>query len=346
MAWNDFNNKAIIGTAPVEADGSAYFAVPADKFVYFQLLDEKGMLVQSMRSGTIARPGEHAGCVGCHEYRLGTAAHNPTPLAMRRGPSKLTPWYGPPRNFSYLVEVQPAFDRNCVSCHDYGKEAGKKLNLAGDVNSCFNTSYVELRSKGQVQVVGAGPAPVLMPLTWGSHVSRLAEVLLKGHGKPEIDSQVKLSREDFDRIVTWIDLNAPYYPEYAGGMYRDNAYGRCPLDGNQVQKLASLTGVNVAGDMLQASFTRPEISPCLARIPDKNDPRYKEALAILQAGKEALAKHPRPDMPGFKLDNPVEIKQQVQVRYAPAGRGAVAGGHRRGGKKYDHPRTSLPKKNP
>ena len=78
MGWNDFNNKAILGTAPVEADGSAYFAVPADKFVYFQLLDEKGMLVQSMRSGTIARPGEQAGCVGCHEYRLGAAATIPS----------------------------------------------------------------------------------------------------------------------------------------------------------------------------------------------------------------------------------------------------------------------------
>jgi hypothetical protein len=309
MAWNDFNNKAILGTAPVEADGSAYFAVPADKFVYFQLLDEKGMLVQSMRSGTTARPGEHAGCVGCHEYRLGAAA-NTAPLAMRRGPSRLTPWYGPPRNFGYLAEVQPVLDRNCVSCHDYGKDAGKTLNLAGDLNSCFNTSYVELRKKNYVQVVGAGPARVLMPMTWGSHLSRLTEILLKGHGKAEIDRQVKLSREDFDRIVTWIDINAPYYPEYAAGTYRDNPCGRCPLDDNQVRTLASLTGVNVAGEMWQANFTRPELSPCLARIPDRNGPRYKQALAILDAGKQALAKHPRPDMPGFKLENPLEIEQQ------------------------------------
>ena len=261
MAWDDFNNKAIIGAAPVEADGSAYFAVPADKFVYFQLLDEKGMLVQSMRSGTIARPGEQAGCVGCHEYRLGTIASNAAPLAMRRGPSKLTPWYGPTRNFGYLAEVQPVFDRKCVSCHDYGKDAGKKLNLARDLNACFNTSYTELRKKGYVHVVGAGPARVLMPMTWGSHTSRLAEILLQGHDKPQIDRQVKLSHEDFDRIVTWIDINAPYYPEYAGGMYRDNAFGRCPLDGNQLERLAGLTGVNVSIDMLQASFTRRRSAP-------------------------------------------------------------------------------------
>jgi hypothetical protein len=332
MAWNDFNNKAIVGTAPVEADGSAHFAVPADKFVYFQLLDEKGMLVHSMRSGTIARPGEHAGCIGCHEYRLGTVASNSLPLAMRRGPSKLKAWYGPPRNFGYLTEVQPAFDRSCVSCHDYGKEAGKKLNLAGDINACFNTSYVELRSRGYVQVVGAGPPQVLMPMTWGSPVSRLTKTLLQGHGKPEIDREVKLSHEDFDRIVTWIDLNAPYYPEYAGGSYRDHTFGRCPLNGEQVHKLSSLTGVDIAQNMLQASFTRPELSPCLARIPDKNDSRYKEALAILTAGKEALAKHPRPDMAGFALDNPLEIEQQRKfdmLRQAEANsRAAIVAGQK------------------
>ena len=69
MAYNDFNNKRILGTVPVEEDGSAYFAVPADRFVYFQLLDENKMMVQSMRSGTITRPGETNGCVGCHESR-------------------------------------------------------------------------------------------------------------------------------------------------------------------------------------------------------------------------------------------------------------------------------------
>ena len=196
---------------------------------------------------------------------------------------------------------------------------------------------MELRTRGYVQVVGAGPAHVLMPMTWGSHVSSLAQVLLQGHGKPEIDRQVRLSREDFDRIVTWIDINAPYYPEYAAGMYRDNVYGRCPLDEAEVRKLARLTGVNVARELLQASFTRPEISPCLTRIADKNSPGYREALAILQAGKEMLAAHPRPDMPGFRLDDPIEIAKQGKfdrLRGAEAqSRAAVVAGQ----KKYDRP---------
>ena len=53
----------------MEADGSAYFAVPSDRFVYFQLLDEDGMMIQSMRSGTIVQSGERVGCVGCHDER-------------------------------------------------------------------------------------------------------------------------------------------------------------------------------------------------------------------------------------------------------------------------------------
>ena len=69
MAWDDFSNKRILGTVPVAADGSAYFTVPADRFVYFQLLDARGQMVQSMRSGTIVRPGETGGCAGCHEDR-------------------------------------------------------------------------------------------------------------------------------------------------------------------------------------------------------------------------------------------------------------------------------------
>ena len=89
MAWDDFNNKRILGTVPVEPDGSVYFRVPADTFVYFQLLDAEGRMVQSMRSGTIARPGETTGCVGCHEGRRTALPAERLPSAMRRPPRSL-----------------------------------------------------------------------------------------------------------------------------------------------------------------------------------------------------------------------------------------------------------------
>ena len=59
--------KFVHGIATVHEDGSALFTVPANKNIYFQALDEHGMAVQSMRSGTYVHPGEHLSCQGCHE---------------------------------------------------------------------------------------------------------------------------------------------------------------------------------------------------------------------------------------------------------------------------------------
>jgi hypothetical protein len=315
MAWDDFNNKRILGTVPVHEDGSAYFKVPADTFVYFQLLDERGMMVQSMRSGTIVRPGEAVGCVGCHEDRRSSATTAYTGMAWQSGPQTLKPWYGPPRLFSYRAEVQPVLDKHCVSCHDYDKPAGDKLNLAGDLNLLFNTSYSELRSKGYVHVVGAGPFQIQPPMSWGSPASRLAPYLLEGHGDPEIDGQIRLDPESLDRIVTWIDINAPYYSEYASA-YRDNLYGRSPLNDAQINRLSELTGEKLQDRNRSAmvSFSRPEKSPCLDKFTDTGAAEYREALAIINAGRDQLAARPRADMPGFQLVSPTEIEQEQKYQ--------------------------------
>ncbi|NIA15338.1 MAG: hypothetical protein GWP08_14810 [Nitrospiraceae bacterium] len=315
MNWHDFCNKRVLGTVPVEADGSAYFEAPADTFVFFQLLDAKGMMIQSMRSGTIIQSGEQIGCVGCHEERRSAppAPNTPMPLAMRRAPSQLDGWYGAPRLFNYMAEVQPVFDKHCVSCHDYGKKGGGRLNLAGDRTMVFNTSYNELWRSGLIKPIGAGPAVTQPAYSWGSHASALVSALLKGHHSED------LGQEGFDRIVTWLDLNAPYYPSYASA-YPDNLAGRSPLSPPQVARLSELTGVQF--DKLadwnanlgpQVSFVRPEKSPCLEGI-DKNDHKARqEAIAIIAAGKAALEKHPRADMAGF---TPAEADGARQLKYA------------------------------
>ncbi len=338
MAWDDFNNKRILGTVPVEPDGSAYFAVPADTFVYFQLLDERGMMIQSMRSGTIVRPGETTGCVGCHEGRRASVPLGDQRMAMRRRPNKLRPWYGPPRKFNYVAEVQPVFDKHCVECHDYGKEEGEKLKLAGDLGLVFNTSYVELRSKKYVEVPGAGPFQVLPPKSWGSHASPLVKILLEGHDDPEIDEKAGLDPEGFDRIVTWIDVNAPYYPDYASA-YRDNLYGRSPLDPKQLGRLGELVGMNLSDRKLngQVNFTRPEFSPCLAKFSDKNDPKYQEALAIIEAGCGMLAQRPRADMPDFQLASQTEIEQEAKYQARLDVEAAMRESILKGEKRYEAP---------
>ena len=94
-----------------------------------------------------------------------------------RAPSKLRPWYGPRRPFSYQNEVQPLFDKHCIQCHDFGKEGAKKIVLAGDRNASFNVSYAELWSKGYVGGIGAGPAGHLPPGSWGSKASPLIRLL-------------------------------------------------------------------------------------------------------------------------------------------------------------------------
>jgi len=310
--WHSFENKRILGTVPVAEDGSAYFEVPSDKFVFFQLLDENKMMIQSMRSGTIVQSGEQTGCIGCHESRRSATPSLKTkmPIALRRPPGKLRGWYGKPRLFSYISEVQPVFDKHCVSCHDYGKDAGKKLNLARDRTNTFNTSYNELWRKKYIKAIGAGPADIQQPFSWGSHASKLVKAIREGQ---------KLNQAEFERIVTWIDLNAPYYPRYDSA-YPDNLTGRCPLDNKQLNRLGQLTGIpftrlaNHNTNMgPQVSFDRPQLSPCLQRFEETSDPRYVEALSIIQAGSRMLQERPRADMNGFQA---CPLDQQRQQVYA------------------------------
>ena len=59
--------RNVLGTVPVEADGSAHFIVPANREIFFQAIDERGLAVQSMRSATYLHEGERLVCAGCHE---------------------------------------------------------------------------------------------------------------------------------------------------------------------------------------------------------------------------------------------------------------------------------------
>ncbi len=315
MNWHSFENKRILGTVPVAEDGSTYFEVPSDRFVYFQLLDENKMMVQSMRSGTIVQSGETTGCVGCHENRRGAPAQlsRKIPMALQNPPSKLNGWHGKPRIFSYIKEVQPVLDKHCVSCHDYNKDEGKQLNLAGDRTNTFNTSYNELWRKKYINAIGAGPHETQPAYSWGSHTSKIIKVILAGH------YDVKLTDVEFETIATWIDLNGVYYPRYDTA-YPDNLTGRSPLNNEQIERLSALTGIhfvklaahnNNSGP--QVSFDRPELSPCLGKIKETNSPEYIEALAIICAGSRMLEERPRADMPGFEA---CTIDQQRQQEYA------------------------------
>jgi len=138
--------RAVLGTVPVERDGSAHFEAPVGKMVYFQALDARGMAIQSMRSGTYVHPGEQMTCLGCHEPKHRAAKQSTRiPLALQRPPSKMRPDVDGSNPFSYVRLVQPALDRNCASCH---KEKGA-LDLRGIIegNNGWTRSYNNLAQK-------------------------------------------------------------------------------------------------------------------------------------------------------------------------------------------------------
>jgi len=65
-ALDDAGHAVAMGSAPVEADGSFYVKVPADKPIRFALLDQKGAIVRQEHGWFWIRRGEQRICVGCH----------------------------------------------------------------------------------------------------------------------------------------------------------------------------------------------------------------------------------------------------------------------------------------
>jgi len=68
---NDFliTPRRILGTAPIEKDGSFHVRVPAEIPVNFQLLDENYMAIKKQEAWTWVMGNENRGCIGCHEDR-------------------------------------------------------------------------------------------------------------------------------------------------------------------------------------------------------------------------------------------------------------------------------------
>ena len=295
--WHSFENKRILGEVPVEEDGSVNFEVPSGTFVFFQLLDKDKKMIQSMRSGTMVMSGEINGCIGCHEDRLSVpSAMGPKPLALKKAPVKLTGWMGKaPKKFSFMEEVQPVLDKNCVRCHDFDPKNRDKLVLAKDKNPFFNAAYVNLYVKKEITLIGGGPAPIQEPYSWGAHASKLTKVIDGNH------QGVKLSPKEKEILYTWMDLNGVYYPVYESA-FDSTLAGRSPLYNQEIEELIKLTEVNIwelnnHGRKLtaQISFDRPEVSPCLDKI--RNDKqKYVRAVEIIRTGQKRLKATPRGDI--------------------------------------------------
>lgn len=204
--------KQVLGTVPVEADGSAYFRAPAKVALSFQALDELGQAVQVMRSVTYLQPGETTGCIGCHEPRHTAPPTTGAPLALRREPSRIQPGPAGSHPLSYPQLVQPVLDQFCVECHKPAKAEGKVL-LTGEPQGRFTVSYNALVSRVSYSVWGGKPGdfrvsnnePATQPGFFGARNSGLMTLLRKGHEK------VVLPPEALERLTTWMDANALFY---------------------------------------------------------------------------------------------------------------------------------------
>lgn len=223
-----FTLERIVGTVPVESDGSAYLELPALRSFFFVALDQDDLAVKRMQSFLTVQPGEVTSCVGCHEQRTRTpdAAPKPT-LAMRRPPSAIEPIAGVPDVFDFPRDIQPILDRLCVDCHGYektvagGPRAGR-LILTGDRGPLFSHSYymltiARLFSDGRNQ-----PRSNYAPRTLGSSASRLLKLVDGTH------YGVKATQQQKQWLRLWIETGAAYPGTYAAlgtgmiGNYAEN----------------------------------------------------------------------------------------------------------------------------
>jgi len=203
-----FMLERILGTVPVEPDGSAYFEVPAMRSVFFVAMDSRDNAVKRMHSFVTVQPGETTGCIGCHEQRSHT---RPPPgvnlAALKRRPSRIQPVADVPDVFDFPRDIQPILDKHCVKCHNPDKRAGG-FSLAGDRGPTWSHSYANLTYRKQFvdgRNLALGSRP---PRSVGAVISPIMKKLAGGH------NDVKATPHEVKMVRYWIETGAPYPGTY------------------------------------------------------------------------------------------------------------------------------------
>ncbi|MEE9603049.1 MAG: SUMF1/EgtB/PvdO family nonheme iron enzyme, partial [Thermoguttaceae bacterium] len=296
--------KRIIGTVPVEADGSASFRVPANTPIALQPLDGEGKAVQLMRSWLTAMPGEVISCVGCHEDLSSTPPARMTKASLR-APSEITPWHGPPRGFGFRREVQPVLDKYCLGCHN-GEESGRP-NFAANGRGWknFTPAYVALHP----YVRRPGPESdyhLQKPLEFHANTSELIQMLEKGH------HNVKLDAEAWDRLITWIDLNVP-----DKGTWHEH---RAVAD-NFTSRRAEMRKLYANIDVEPEAIAQAPPNPIKFVEPEKAPPRKPQNLKVAGWPFDAAEAARRQQETGLPVDMklPLAGKLAIGLKLIPPG---------------------------
>ena len=212
-----FTLERVLGTVPVEDDGSAYLELPALRSLFFVALDKDDLSVKRMQSFLTVQPGEVTSCVGCHEQRTRTPGSQTALVAakaVRREPSKIEPIKDVPEVFDFPRDIQPILDQLCVNCHGYEKTAAGgprdgRLVLTGDRGPMFSQSYymltiARLFSDGRNQARSS-----YAPRTIGSSASKILRMLDGAH------YEVKATEHQKQMLRLWIESGAAYPGTYA-----------------------------------------------------------------------------------------------------------------------------------
>ncbi|MGO8698934.1 MAG: hypothetical protein ACLQVY_14565 [Limisphaerales bacterium] len=258
-----FTLEHILGTVPVEADGSAYFEAPALRSLFFVALDENDLSVKRMQSFTCVEPGEVLSCAGCHEERTRAPKLSTAELeAVRRPPSKIEPVAGAPEVFDFPRDIQPILDALCVDCHGYEKTArggprAGRLILAGDHGPVYSQSYYMLTIARLFSDGRNLPRSNYAPRALGSSASRLLRMLDGSHYGVKATAQQKML------LRLWIESGAAYPGTYAAlgcgmiGDYAENSQMHTGAEWPQTTAAASVITRRCAACHAQPSRLLP-----------------------------------------------------------------------------------------
>lgn len=217
----------VLGTVPVEPDGSVNMKAPPLRSLQLVALDERDLSVKRMLSFLTVMPGERTSCIGCHENRTQSPPINRSLMALQRPPSEISPIPDTPEVFDYPRDIQPIWNRHCLKCHDVDKYAGHAL-LTGDQGSMFTLSYFTLSARLQMADGRDLARGNYAPYTIGSAASPLLDKCQESH------CGVKLTPLELRTIKLWIDAGATFPGTYAAlgsgmlGPYAALQYGTKP----------------------------------------------------------------------------------------------------------------------
>jgi hypothetical protein len=284
-----FTLERVLGTVPVEPDGSACLEAPALRSVFLVALDKDDLSVKRMQSFLTVQPGEVLGCVGCHEQRTRTFPPGGELMALTRPPSKIEPIKDAPEVFDFPRDIQPILDKHCVPCHGYepsqdgGPRAGGVV-LTGDRGPMFSHSYFTLSARLQISDGRNRPQSNYPPRGIGSSASPLMRKIDGSH------YGAKISAHERDLVRLWIDTGGPYPGTYAGlgcgmiGGYAENIIDRADIDWPSMKEAMEVLDRRCATCHTGPSALPTSPSDNMGMPPwaiDYNDPRLRFSRHIL-----------------------------------------------------------------